>query len=52
MNKKTILSILCLLAFALTGYSRDYYVAPTGNDTAAGTRFAPFKTIQKAADIM
>ena len=47
MNKKTILSILCMLGIALTGYGRDYYVAPTGNNTAAGTRshnslFAPY----------
>ena len=52
MTMKTPLSILCLLSFALTGHSSDYYVAPTGNDKAAGTRFAPFKTIQKAADVM
>jgi len=27
----------------------NYYVAPTGNDSAAGTKAAPFKTLAKAA---
>ena len=51
--KATLLgSLIWLVIFELTGsvYGRDYYVAPTGKDSAAGTRFAPFKTIQKAAD--
>jgi len=29
--------------------SINYYVAPTGSDTAAGTRAAPFKTLARAA---
>lgn len=30
---------------------RDYYVATTGSDTNPGTRSAPFKTLQHAADV-
>ncbi len=30
----------------------DYYVATNGDDSAAGTIVAPFKTIQHAADVM
>ena len=30
----------------------NYYVATTGNDANAGTLAAPFKTIQKAAEVM
>jgi hypothetical protein len=29
--------------------STNYYVAPTGSDTAAGTKAAPFKTLARAA---
>ena len=30
----------------------EYYVAPSGSDANAGTKAAPFQTIQKAADVM
>jgi parallel beta helix pectate lyase-like protein/uncharacterized protein DUF1565 len=30
---------------------RRYYVAPTGMDTNGGTRSAPFKSLQRAADV-
>ena len=29
-----------------------YYVSPTGSDSSSGTSSSPFKTIQKAADIV
>lgn len=32
--------------------AETYFVAPTGSDANRGTRQAPFRTIQKAADIM
>jgi len=32
------------------GNGQTFYVAPTGDDTAAGTSSAPFKTLQHAAD--
>ena len=32
--------------------AKTYYVSPTGSNTASGTSSAPFKTIQKAADIV
>lgn len=32
--------------------AKTYYVAPTGSDGASGTSSAPFRSIQKAADIV
>jgi hypothetical protein len=39
-----------LLAFAILTplVAKDYYVAPNGSDTAAGTQAAPFATVQRA----
>ena len=34
---------------ALPGTATNYYVSPTGSDTAAGTSAAPFKTLARAA---
>ena len=44
------LVLFFLLVTALRLFARDYYVAPTGNDTNAGTIGAPFATITKARD--
>lgn len=41
-----------LLLAAQASHAANYYVATTGNDTNAGTEAAPFKTIQKAANIV
>ena len=45
--------VLCLgtllLAAALPGFAATYYVATTGDDTAAGTEAAPVKTLMQAA---
>ena len=43
---------LMLLTFAPALSGKDYHVAPTGSDSAVGTRARPFRTIQKAADVM
>ena len=43
------LAATCTPAFA---FAAEYYVSPTGNDTAAGTSAAPWKTLQHAADIV
>ncbi|MDN5211752.1 Ig-like domain-containing protein [Fulvivirgaceae bacterium BMA12] len=47
---------LCLIALWLTGLlavkAKDYYVAKDGDDAHSGTSEKPFKTIQKAADVM
>jgi hypothetical protein len=50
-NKFTPLVLLFLLITSFT-LSAQYYVAVNGNDLNPGTLGAPFKTIQKAANIM
>jgi hypothetical protein len=46
----------CLVVVALlaprVGAAADYYVSPTGDDSGAGTAAIPFRSIQKAADVM
>ncbi len=42
--------ILAIAALSLA-HAADYYVSPTGIDTALGTLDQPFQTIQKAADV-
>jgi parallel beta-helix repeat protein len=39
-------------ATATSSGSSQFYVAPTGSDTAAGTLAAPWKTLQHAADVV
>src|SRR5262249_28738375 len=41
------LALLAALAFTRLA-AADYFVAPDGSDTAAGTRAAPFATMQRA----
>lgn len=49
-------SLNSLLVFGLFGVgvksaaAAEYYVAPTGSDSAAGTMEAPFATLQKGHD--
>jgi nitrous oxidase accessory protein NosD len=33
-------------------YTREWYVSPSGSDTAAGTKGAPFRTIAKAVSVV
>ena len=40
------------LGISLNSHAADYYVSPTGSDSNPGTIGAPFKTIQKAADVV
>src|ERR1051325_3995958 len=40
-----------VLTFALDALATDYYVSPTGSDSAAGTMDAPFATLQKGHDV-
>jgi hypothetical protein len=43
--------VFCGLAFAVgRADAAEYYIAPTGSDSAAGTMAAPWATIQKGAD--
>jgi hypothetical protein len=41
-------SLLCLLVSASLLQAADFYVSPTGNDTAAGGEQAPFATMARA----
>ena len=52
--KKLILQLLMLFGFVFIGFgqTRTYYVSANGNDNNNGSIGSPFKTIQKAADIM
>ena len=45
-------AILILLMTAVTAFGRPYFVAPEGDDSAAGTSLAPFRSIQRAADVV
>ncbi|WP_122243174.1 right-handed parallel beta-helix repeat-containing protein, partial [Pseudomonas syringae] len=44
---RTIL-LTVLLVVAATAQATDYYVAPNGDDHAAGTKGAPLRTIMRA----
>jgi len=48
-----MLTIFGLLLFmAGNGNAAEYYVSPSGDDGAPGTKDQPFRTVQKAADVM
>jgi hypothetical protein len=44
--------ILLLLLVSGEAFAATYYVSPAGNDVNSGTTTAPFKTIQKAANVV
>ena len=44
--------MMILTVAAARGQAAEYYVAPTGDDNAPGTKESPFHTVQKAADTM
>lgn len=46
--QKSLLALICALPAAAS--ARDYFVSPNGNNSAAGTATAPFRTIQKAVN--
>jgi hypothetical protein len=48
----TFFIIFAGLSITSSAYGATYYVATTGSDSSSGTSAAPFKTIQKAADIV
>ena len=50
--KKLSQAVTTLLLVVSNSFATDYYVSKAGSDRNAGTRSAPFLTIQKAADIM
>jgi hypothetical protein len=45
------LTIIISIVFASLAQARDYHVAIQGSDTDSGTKKAPFRTIQHAADL-
>ena len=49
MLRRTAITMLLL---AMPAWSAEYCVAPTGDNAWPGTRAKPFRTIQKAADVM
>ena len=49
--KTAIFAATCILALVITTQAVEFHVAPDGNDSHPGTRAAPFRTIQRAADL-
>ncbi len=52
MRNKFTLLLICIIYFISFQVSAQYYVAVNGNDANIGSYAAPFKTIQKAANVM
>jgi hypothetical protein len=50
--KKQFLCFTLLLLMTGAISARTFYVAPTGNDSHAGSKDAPWQTIQKGADML
>jgi len=53
--KQILVSSLVCFAIAMispAGFGKDYHVAITGDDANAGSLTAPYRTIQKAAEVM
>jgi len=50
--KKNIILFIIFLLLTFKVIASEYYVSLKGNDNNFGTRNSPFRTIQKAADIM
>lgn len=48
--KRASVTIVSIVAFATALHATEFHVAVTGKDADAGTRNAPFLTIQRAAD--
>ena len=46
------LIVAVLLLAPTTSRAATYYVAPTGSDSASGTAISPFRSIQKAVDVV
>ena len=47
-----ICSFFLVMLFSSAAQAATYYVSPSGNDSSSGLLGAPFKTIQKAANIV
>ena len=51
MMRNAMVAALAVFAFSASVYARTFHVALNGNDANPGTRTAPFRTIQHAADL-
>ena len=49
--KKTALALAGMIALAAAARAAEFHVAANGNDSNPGTRAAPLRTIQRAADL-
>ena len=47
-RRATLVSALAVFLAPALAYAAEYYVSPTGSDSAAGTSAAPFATLSKA----
>ncbi|MFA7006738.1 MAG: DUF1565 domain-containing protein, partial [Verrucomicrobiia bacterium] len=48
---RTLIQFTSAVALATTIHAAEFHVATTGNDTNRGTKAAPLRTIQRAADL-
>ena len=51
IGQTVLICSLFLLFFAAEVIGATFYVAPAGSDSNPGTKTAPFRNIQKAADV-
>jgi alpha-N-arabinofuranosidase len=49
--KSAFVAVLIALVFTSAAHGANYHVAPSGNNANPGTRTAPLRTIQRAADL-
>jgi hypothetical protein len=52
IGKQVIICAFVILSFAAEVIGATYYVSPTGSDSSSGNKNAPFRNIQKAADVV
>lgn len=48
----TVLALMAVIVAAPCGLAAEYFVSPSGDDNAPGTKERPFRTIHKAGNIM
>ena len=48
---RTLAAATVFMTLAVTAHAAEFHVATTGNDTNPGSRLAPLRTIQRAADL-
>jgi Protein of unknown function (DUF1565) len=52
MTFRKVAHLVATIALMRAGLAREYAVSPSGQDTSAGTESAPWRTIQKALNVM